>query len=104
MKVIALILSIFLFALSIIPCSDGETCEAEQKEISDSQEHDHSKDSTDHCSPFCICACCSVSVPLEEEIAGTNYLHPGFEEGNASYSFIYAFTYLQAVWRPPSHC
>lgn len=56
------ILLIYILGLLAVPCSDVyNSCVASnsvQKELT----HNHSDDNDDHCTPFCQCSCCSVSV------------------------------------------
>ena len=63
MKIINLLLSIYLVALSCLPCADSEVVSsAASSEVATHQEeHSHDKD-TDLCSPFCVCNCCGVHV------------------------------------------
>ncbi|HMS66525.1 MAG: hypothetical protein IPL23_27325 [Saprospiraceae bacterium] len=105
MKIFTFILSIYILVLSIVPCTDGIgyyiDYELPQQPM-DQQSHDHSNQNQDHCSPFCICACCSslVIIPLTHEMAqikfdlSASYLH--------HYTFDYTFDYNKGVWHPPS--
>ncbi len=56
------ILLIYILGLLLVPCSDVYNNCADsisyQKEVS----HNHNDDQDDHCTPFCQCSCCSVSV------------------------------------------
>lgn len=48
-------------ALLAVPCSDVYNSCADSTKIVETS-HSHSQDHDDHCTPFCQCACCSVSV------------------------------------------
>ncbi|MEZ0183478.1 DUF6660 family protein [Flavobacterium plurextorum] len=56
------ILLLYILGLLAVPCSDVyNSCissNSDQKELT----HNHSRDNDDHCTPFCQCSCCSVSV------------------------------------------
>jgi hypothetical protein len=61
MKIIAYILSIYIFALNLVPCEDIGTPDNEVKtEISQAMDGDHQHQGTDLCSPFCQCHCCQI--------------------------------------------
>jgi hypothetical protein len=64
MKWMNLILSIYLIALSFLPCADLEVNSLVHisKELSsDNENHSHNKEK-DLCSPFCICNCCGAQI------------------------------------------
>jgi hypothetical protein len=59
-KVFTLIFSFYLLALAVMPCSDKDDCKylsADQSTFTTTDHSDHDSD-TEHCSPFCMCACC----------------------------------------------
>lgn len=63
MKVFLLMFGIYFLFLAVLPCSDRHhnfQNEMIKKEIS--HHHDHDSDNIDLCSPFCVCACCSISI------------------------------------------
>ncbi|XCF04745.1 DUF6660 family protein [Tamlana crocina] len=63
MKVLALILSIYIFALNLVPCEDNGIPDNEVKtEISQALDNDHQHQGADLCSPFCQCHCCHIHV------------------------------------------
>ncbi len=96
---ISIILSILIFSLSIIPCSDSHTCGMEEHEVLG---HNHSEDTEDHCSPFCVCHCCGISIGLPEEVEDLSF----HEKKSIKYTFAYFFDYLfdhsSNTWRPPN--
>lgn len=69
MKWITVILSLYIFALSVYPCGDACASDIETyyEHMTDTHEHSHSNEDgeEDDCSPFCSCDCCSI--PLWEE-------------------------------------
>ncbi|MGJ8550193.1 DUF6660 family protein [Winogradskyella wichelsiae] len=64
MKHLALLLSIYIFALNLTPCSDYITTGNTDAttEISQVTGDDHQHQESDSCSPFCICQCCHVNA------------------------------------------
>ena len=63
MKYLAFILSIYIFALNLVPCADSTVPDNDVKtEISQAIGDDHQHQDFDLCSPFCICQCCYASV------------------------------------------
>lgn len=105
MKVLTFILSLYITALSIVPCSDGiEQCRDNgETEISVLQhEHNHSDHENDLCTPFCTCACCGSLITLptpqlisdSKVIISTTYLF--------AYKFDYSFEYKEGIWHPPA--
>ncbi|MFZ4861612.1 DUF6660 family protein [Sphingobacterium sp. Mn56C] len=79
MKWFTLILTVYLSALFLVPCSDasnrcsentmvGQLAQLqqlqppEQLEQQQQQQHQHQDDRDDHCSPFCSCSCCGVTI------------------------------------------
>ena len=92
-----------MLTLSVLPCSDGHTCEAEN-DANWSMTHEHSQDEKDHCSPFCSCACCGITINLNK-IEATEKTKITFSNTYYfPYSFHYDFSFLKSVWRPPSYC
>jgi hypothetical protein len=103
MRTVASILSFLILSLSIIPCSDAETCE-EEKAGGVETSHDHSEDEDDNCSPFCVCGCCGNTYVVQEVTHGFSHIATAFHSSVFSYSFLYSFDYLDAIWQPPKFC
>ncbi len=106
MRLFSFILSLYILALSVVPCSDGivHNLDDVDANIELSQtEHDHNHSGhNDCCTPFCTCACCGslVTAPTSHHISevrvllSTTYLF--------SYNFDYSFEYVEGVWHPPA--
>jgi len=61
-KIIAVIISIITITFSALPCDDEVFIGTQHyTSISQSSDLDHHTD-TDLCSPFCACACCTISI------------------------------------------
>ena len=72
MKLAIHILTIYILALSLAPCSDGgggivETANhflgIEHQHVSDHEHHSNGC-GDDTCTPFCVCSCCSMALEI----------------------------------------
>lgn len=104
MKFLSAIISILIFSISIMPCADVSCVEVENHEAVDqnlshtSDEQDHQ----DHCSPLCVCSCCStVTVKFEmeliEEIPQFEFVN--MENDEFKTPFVDQIYY--SIWEPP---
>lgn len=105
MRFITFILSIYVLALSVVSCADDieSHSDGNKVEVSVSQdEHNHSENCTDFCSPFCTCACCGTVITLVSNlnVFETNLI--SLPKYLFHYSFEYSFNYNIGVWRPPN--
>ncbi|WP_317236517.1 DUF6660 family protein [Allomuricauda sp. F6463D] len=86
MKIVTLILSFYILALNVLPCSDTSfPTNDSQMEIVLDGHTDHPEDGTsDLCSPFCTCHCCHAHTidfgipnfkPLTPEISLEPCIH-----------------------------
>lgn len=61
MKFLCLFLTFYMLHISVLPCSDVH--ESHKSAITTVAEAEsHHQDHHDICSPFCVCACCQISV------------------------------------------
>lgn len=61
MKILATILSIYIFALNLVPCEDDDSFNDQVKtQISQDMGDNHQHQDSDLCSPFCMCSCCQI--------------------------------------------
>lgn len=105
-KFISYILSIYMLALSLVPCSDGmdfmhSDCDTDTEVVDNSHNHsDH--DHEDLCTPFCICACCGsmAMIPTTIDYSGSYAKVPTLCLHN--YQSNYSFDYSKGVWHPPT--
>lgn len=104
MKWIAIIMSIYLMALSNMPCADMEVNSAMHKtaQFSSEENHSHDKDN-DLCSPFCTCNCCSVQIlsyqtPIIFEFPKVCDL---ISIALPSYNSVFASNFYRSIWQPP---
>lgn len=106
MKIINFILSIYLVALSCLPCADMEESSLSHlsSEIAQNHEgHTHDKES-DLCSPFCSCNCCGsitlifVSQLNFELIPFSTSL---IEAKETFYISKHFSNFYGSIWQPP---
>ncbi|MHC0440346.1 MULTISPECIES: DUF6660 family protein [unclassified Flavobacterium] len=104
MKWITVLLSIYLIALSSMPCADMEVNSAAHKtaQFSSEANHSHDKDN-DLCSPFCACNCCGAQVLNYQNVAvfefpSENHL---ISIPLPSYNSVFASNFYGSIWQPP---
>lgn len=104
MKWFTVILSIYLMALSNMPCADMEVNSAMHKtaQFASEDNHSHDKDN-DLCSPFCACNCCGAQVlsyqtPLSFEFPKT-YCQISISLPN--YNSVFISNFYGSIWQPP---
>ena len=100
-----LILSIYLTALSFLPCADLEVNSLVHisKELSSYKEnHSHNKEK-DLCSPFCICNCCGSQITSFSEFVIIDFPIPskGIKTQLPTYKSVFASNFFGSIWQPP---
>jgi len=104
MKWIAILLSIYLVALSNMPCADMEVDSAVHKTAQFSSESNHSHDKeNDLCSPFCACNCCGAQVLSYQtsEIFEFPVAFKMISKALPNYNSVFASTFYGSIWQPP---
>ena len=104
MKFFTLIFSIYILALSVMPCSDvHNVCNTKKSKTELTQTHNHQQDQDDNCSPFCTCACCSTSVVSLDfvpfQIKKTTEFSITQKHTIRNFSFVTNF--FGNIWQPP---
>ncbi|MBB4802812.1 hypothetical protein HNP37_002887 [Flavobacterium nitrogenifigens] len=104
MKWIAILLSVYLMALSNMPCADMEVNSAMHKtaQFSSEESHSHDKDN-DLCSPFCACNCCGAQVlsyqtPIIFEFPKVCDI---ISIAIPNYNSVFASNFYGSIWQPP---
>jgi hypothetical protein len=113
MKITIHLFTVYMFALSLVPCGDGgggiveianHFFGIEHQDASDHEQHSNTCND-DLCSPFCICSCCSsvldspVKLPfVVRSLASIPGTKPSFVP-NFIHSSFPAF-----IWQPPQFC
>lgn len=107
MKWLFAIWTLYMLALSFVPCSDTVYARNDHRHTSTEQAHSHKhfKDPghSDGCSPFCYCACCGVPTAFQQ------YQMP---EISVQYTLIVSkrvvmrknmlqSSYFGSIWQPP---
>jgi len=105
MRLFVFILSLYITALSIVPCTDGisQTSTDADVEVSDNEHNHNHSDHKDDCTPFCVCFCCGsmIAMPyLPTLVKGKVDI---FTDLLFQYKFDYSFDYSEGVWHPPAH-
>jgi hypothetical protein len=101
MRLFLHIFSIYILALSVMPCSDAyNNCKSETVFT---EAHNHKSDRNDNCSPFCTCTCCSTTAnpkftPLKFDIAKP-IATSKITYHNRDFSFV--SNYCGNIWQPP---
>lgn len=104
MKFFTVIFSIYILALSVMPCSDAyNDCKDNTEFADNSQSHNHKSDTNDFCSPFCTCTCCSVSAnpnfaPFSIEV---KKLVAVSKLSFQNREFFLASNFYGNIWQPP---
>lgn len=109
MKFLNIILSIYLVALSCLPCADLEVSSAAHtdahelaKTTHDSEGHSHGNDK-DLCSPFCSCNCCGSQIVSYFNVMSCNFTVVSKEIKTQLPSYTSKFTsnFYGSIWQPP---
>jgi hypothetical protein len=99
MKVLSIILTIYVIALTLYPCADDIGLDVHRTEVSQPVGNSHDHD-CDLCSPFCTCNCCGRTVQVSL-IVFLNYT----ESNPVTLFFDYACSLSKEApsffWRPP---
>ncbi len=104
MKWFVSILVAYLLALSLVPCADfRDRCEVTAEAAETTGSHQHTGDDNDHCSPFCACACCGISMVAAEYSFPA--LEPPFQLKSSHevviHDSFFVSSYLGNIWQPP---
>jgi len=106
-KLLNYILSIYLVALSCLPCADMEVNSAAHKvvEISanhDEKSHNHDKEN-DLCSPFCSCNCCGSQIVSYFKMLNYNFtvVSKTITTQLPSYASQFTSNFYGSIWQPP---
>ena len=113
MKIVVHVFTVYLFALSLVPCSDGGGGIVEMLNHLSGIEHQHFSDHEEHsngcsddaCSPFCICSCCSSMIDIPEKLPLQIKIPlPSPETTPLFISTIISSTFHVSIWQPPKFC
>ena len=100
-QILTLLLSVYLLALMVLPCNDdhSHTSVTTEKQIAQADEHHNDIDA---CSPFCVCACCTTPIMVQQLITFESlpFITPYNRELNSFYTSVTA-SYSGSIWQPP---
>jgi len=110
MKIATNIFTIYLLALSFVPCGDGgggiveivnHYMGLEHKHVSDHDQHSNDC-GDDSCTVFCICSCCSSAVDSPAQQPSLVDLPTPIPSTNPSFSPNFIISdHKPLVWQPP---
>jgi len=100
---IALILSIYIIALSGIPCADGQAVVGKSQVSVKAESNSHNDHDDDSCSPFCVCNCCQSPGFLKmAEYASSKDMIPAIIEIQLpQYTSTLFSNFQNTIWQPP---
>ena len=105
MKFINLLLSIYIIALSCLPCTDAEGYIENNTAVVKNQEKAISEHHADSCSPFCICNCChSNGFYKTADYTTAAIIKINTENTKIEYSPVFISTFYKSIWLPPKIC
>lgn len=108
MKVFYSILALYMMALFITPCAD-----LYKKDVSQDRNHstqiahqnnDNHSETTDLCTPFCLCDCCGVMSSVDHQL---NVFNIGkiksfdLSKSKVYYKSVFIPHYFGKIWQPP---
>lgn len=104
MKILVYIFSLYLLALSCIPCNDALAAVPGMpltavSSVSSAPAEQHS-DHADFCSPLCVCSCCNVQLMT---VSHWQYavIHPQQQYLYPHYTVAIPTAGSRAIWQPP---
>jgi hypothetical protein len=104
-KWITTIISIYLIALSCLPCADMEVnspAHALTALSSSNEKHSHDKEN-DLCPPFCVCNCCGAQLLSYIPVIsfGFNIVSTIITISLPTYKSILSSNFYGSIWQPP---
>lgn len=107
MKWLFAIWTLYMLALSFVPCSDGVSLRNDHRHASTEQTESHrhlnDRGHSDSCSPFCYCACCGVPTAFQQyqmpEISAQHI--PFVSKRVVIRKNILQSSYFGSIWQPP---
>jgi hypothetical protein len=104
MKLINIIFSIYIIALSCMPCADaainiGNNPVSYHTDTNSSSDNHHE----DACSPFCICNCCNCAgFYKSNDYTKTNaFVNTSIEKQTTEYTSTLFSNFQNSIWQPP---
>lgn len=104
MKLIAFVLSLILFTMVALPCTDSMfTCTNENNTVELHQTHqEHSHETHDECTPLCTCNCCGTSITIPLLITFKERTIKIYDTNRFFYTYNYHYKFAKGLWHPPN--
>lgn len=108
-KLLNLIFSIYLVALSCLPCADMEVNSAAHKDAHEvaktapnNDSHSHDKEN-DLCSPFCSCNCCGSQIVSYFKVLSYDFavVSKNIKTQLPTYTSKFTSNFYGSIWQPP---
>jgi hypothetical protein len=103
-KLITVLFSIYIIALSCLPCADAGKAVVNDSKTFQSETHSATDEHTDDaCSPFCICNCCHYSDfhKTADAVKKEVILRTFTEMQGTAYTSTLFSTFHNSIWQPP---
>ncbi|WP_395047584.1 DUF6660 family protein [Flavobacterium sp.] len=105
MRLLKYILSIYLVALSCLPCADMEVnsfAHSSPKIAANHENHSHDKEN-DLCPPFCVCNCCGQQILNFSKEVTFEFRKIATEITTQipNYKSIPTSNFYGSIWQPP---
>ena len=103
-QLLTLLLSVYLLALMGVPCRDDHshtttTTIAVEKQLAQEDNHGHE---ADNCTPFCVCACCTTPIVVQQLFTFQPVIfHAPYNRNVISFYQPVASSYFGSIWQPP---
>lgn len=100
----AIIISFYILALSVVPCSDMyNECNNSKSKTEHTQSHNHNQDKDDSCTPFCNCTCCISGVTVFTPNQLTAEILDDFilTKESLLYNSTFTSNFYGNIWQPP---
>ncbi|WP_091208092.1 DUF6660 family protein [Mucilaginibacter gossypiicola] len=101
MKYLAIIFSVYMTILAILPCQDREDMIASVMHVTVQKSHSANDErGQETCPPFCTCSCCSTARTLTARVAISIFIQSIIRE-YPNYSIAAIQDQPINIWQPP---
>ncbi|PJA07116.1 MAG: hypothetical protein COX70_08170 [Flavobacteriales bacterium CG_4_10_14_0_2_um_filter_32_8] len=103
MKFFTFLFSFYLFILAVMPCSNQNDCEysIEEQSFGIATNHTEHQNEAEHCSPFCMCACCIQSCNFTKQQINFALIFPIISKKIIVYHSLLTSPFCYSIWQPP---
>ena len=100
MRLLSTIISIYIFALFTLPCTDSESCA--DNGINHTSTHHEDDHEELPCSAFCACDCCgNRSIEMEYSFVLPKNIAAQIEKTTIPYQSPFHSQFNASIWQPP---